>query len=139
MLDPRLQVIISAVDNASKIFKQIQGNVKQMQGDMQKYGKQMTATGKKMTTGLTLPIIGMGAVAVKSAADFDKSMTESIAIMKTTAKQEKEMEKVAREVAKSMATSHEEAARGYFYLASAGLGANEAIAAMPRRKREGRA
>lgn len=69
---------------------------------------------------------------VKSFADFDQALQESIAIMgDVDAAMREKLEERAREVARTMAVSHEEAARSYYYLASAGLSAAEALEAMP--------
>jgi TP901 family phage tail tape measure protein len=120
-----LQIIITAIDKASGVISKA-GN------DLAATGAKMKSVGKSMTMGLTLPLVGAGAASIKFAADFDDAMTKSLAIMNTTIEQEKEMERVAREVAKSTTFSHKEAAESYFYLASAGLDANQAIAAMPQ-------
>lgn len=120
-----LQVVISAVDKTKGVFGKI-GK------DMDTMGKKMTAVGKQMTLKVTAPIAALGAISVKTAADFDKAMTQSLAIMSATIEQEKEMKQVARDVAKSTTFSHKEAADAYFYLASAGLDATQSIAAMPK-------
>ena len=120
-----LSIIITAIDRASGIFKKAGSSLATT-------GAKMKSIGKGMTMGLTLPIVAMGAASVKMASTFDNSMTKSLAIMDATIEQEKEMEQVAREVAKSTAFSHSEAADAYFYLASAGLDANEAMASMPK-------
>ena len=119
-----LSIIITAIDKASATLNKMGNNFTQA-------GAKMKSVGKSMTMALTLPLLGVATVAVKSGADFDNAMTKSIAIMSATIEQEKEMENVARKVAKATAFSHTQAADAYFYLASAGLGANEAMAAMP--------
>ena len=44
-------------------------------------GKKLEGVGKKLTRSVTLPIVGLGIASVKAFSDFDKSMTESLAIM----------------------------------------------------------
>ena len=105
-----IKIIISAVDKASAQMKKI---------------------GRGMTLGLTLPLLGVAAASVKAGADFDNSMTKSLAIMKTTIEQQEEMARVARDTAKTTAFSHTQVADSYFYLASAGLDAAAAMAAIP--------
>lgn len=74
----------------------------------------------------------MSVASVKSWVQFEKSMTQSTAIMTgVTASLRKEMELTARSVATQTTTSAVEAADAYFYLASAGLSAKEAIGALP--------
>jgi TP901 family phage tail tape measure protein len=80
----------------------------------------------------TVAIGGIAAV-TKIAADFDSSMTQSLAIMGNVSDEMREkMEKAARDVAKTTTFSASEAADAYFYLASAGLDAQQAVAAMPQ-------
>lgn len=43
-------------------------------GKMQKIGGSITGVGKKLTAGLTLPLVGAGAVMVKVAGDFEAQM-----------------------------------------------------------------
>lgn len=74
--------------------------------------------------------VGAGLVA-KGAIDFQSAMKESLAIMNVTVEQEKEMEAAARKVGTTTAISATQAAQSFFFLASAGLDANQAIAAMP--------
>jgi len=78
----------------------------------------------------------LGAIAVKKTIDafasFDDALQKSIAIMGDVDEAMREkLANTAREVAKELGISHEEAARSYYYLASAGLSATEALKAMP--------
>jgi len=79
-----LQVIISAEDRASTVFKSVQRN-------LQNYGKQLTSLGNKMTKGLTLPIVGAGLAALKMGADFDRAMKPVQAIAKAAGATEDEL------------------------------------------------
>lgn len=74
---------------------------------------------------------------LKSAAgaflDFDAAMTESLAIMgDVSAGMRTEMAETAKYVAKTTTFSASEAAQSYYYLASAGLDAQQSIAALPQ-------
>jgi TP901 family phage tail tape measure protein len=96
-------------------------------------GKKISKAGKAMSVGMTLPIIAAGTAVFKWGADFERAMTESLAIMgKVAPAMQKEMETAAREVAVTTKFSAEEAAESYFFLASAGLDAEQAIAALPQ-------
>ena len=75
----------------------------------------------------------IGVASVKAFADFDAAMTQSLAIMgNVSSAMEADMSNAAREVAKTTTFSAEEAARAYFYLASAGLDAEQSVAALPQ-------
>lgn len=93
----------------------------------------LTAVGSFLTKGITLPVAALGGIGVKSFADFDAAMTESLAIMgDVTPKMRKMMDKAARDVAKSTIFSAKEAAEGFYYLISAGMDAEQSIAALPQ-------
>lgn len=81
-----------------------------------------------------LAALGVATIAsVKAFADFDAEMTKSLAIMGDVSDAlQDDMSDAAREVAKTTTFSANEAAEAYFFLASAGLSAAEAIEAMPR-------
>lgn len=97
------------------------------------FGQKATKAGSTLTKGVTLPLLAMGGAVVKFGADFEKSMTQSLAIMGDDAvKYRDQMELVARDVAKTTMVSATEAADSYFYLASAGMDAEQAMAALPQ-------
>ena len=109
---------------------------------MDKLGKSSLLAGGKLAT---FAKIGAGAVAgallgvakgvvdsVQAFADFDDKMTQSLAIMQTTTAQQEQMGRVAREVATQTAISATESAEAYFFLASAGLDAEQSIQALPQ-------
>lgn len=50
-------------------------------GDIQKAGDSIAGVGAKMTAAVTVPIVGAGVAAVKTAADFESSMSGVKAIM----------------------------------------------------------
>lgn len=77
--------------------------------------------------------IGAGmAKSVQAAAGFDEAMQESIAIMgDVDAAMREDLEQSARDVATSTTKSHEDAAESFYFLASAGMDAEQSIAAMP--------
>jgi len=97
-----------------------------------KIGKKLEAVGKKMTMTVTLPLLALGGAAVKMSADFDKSMTESLAIMDNVSPAMRaEMEKTAKQMSEESTFASKELARSYFYLASAGMGVAQSIKALP--------
>lgn len=78
-------------------------------------------------------VAGFAAISVKKFAEFDRAMTESVAIMTgVTAELRAEMEKTARAVARDFEPSAKQAAESFFFLASAGLDAKQSIAALPQ-------
>lgn len=94
-------------------------------------GQRLTSLGSRITMGVSAPIAGaLGAVA-KFGMDFDKAMTESLAIMdNVSTDMRKQMEETAFTVARTTKFSATEAAKAYYDLASAGLDANDSMKSM---------
>ena len=76
--------------------------------------------------------VGIGA-SVNEFAKFDGALNQSLAIMgDVSATMRGEMSDAAREVAKTTTFSAEQAAESFFFLASAGLNAEQSVAALPQ-------
>ncbi len=86
-------------------------------------------------TGVGAAVLGVGAVikgSVGAFASFDDKMNQSVAIMGDVSEAMRtDMSNAAREMAKTTRFSADEAAESYFFLASAGLDAEQSIAALP--------
>ena len=95
--------------------------------------KSMQRAGGAMTAGVTAPLAAMGAMSVTLAGNFDEAMQRSISVMGDVDGAMKEkLEATAREVANTTTHSASAAADSYYFLASAGLDAAEAMEAMPQ-------
>ena len=81
--------------------------------------------GAKLTAGLTVPIVGLGAAAVKSYGEIEALMKGLNAVMGSAAAAGSEFEKL-KEVAKLPGLGLEEAVRGSVSLQSAGFSADQA-------------
>lgn len=107
--------------NLEKVNSRLSGSVK-------KLGRATAAAGVAVAA---LAAVGIGA-GVKAFADFDAAMQQSLAIMGDVSDTLREdMTEAARDVAKETTFSAEQAAESYFFLASAGLSAEQSIAALP--------
>lgn len=112
------------------------------QAQMASLGKSSQLAGGKLATfakvGSVAVVGAMLGVAkgviesVKAFAEFDSKMTQSLAIMQTTTAQQEQMARVAREVATATAISATDSAEAYFFLASAGLDAEQSMSALPQ-------
>ncbi|GAB3669561.1 phage tail tape measure protein [Halopiger thermotolerans] len=114
-------------------LKGAQDDLDGLAGRAQRTGERLTSVGKSMTAGITAPLVAMGALSARAAANFDQAMQRSIAVMGDVDEaMRKRLEERAREVANTTTHSAEQAAQSYYYLASAGLDAQQAIEAMPQ-------
>ena len=109
---------------------------------MDKLGKSSLLAGGKLGT---FAKVGAGAVAgallaigkgvaesVQAFTSFEDKLTQSVAIMDTTVAQQERMAQVARDVAMETTISAEASAEAFFFLASAGLDAEQSIQALPQ-------
>jgi tape measure domain-containing protein len=87
--------------------------------------RNLEGIGQSMTQNLTLPILGIGAAAVKSFADFDKLERGLTAVMGTSEAAAAELEKL-KEAARAPGLGFQEAVRGSIRLQAVGLSADEA-------------
>ena len=130
---------IGDVEGILRLRDEFTGVLTRAQSQLQAAGQKMMAVGAGMsqiggalTRNVTLPLVAIGAVAIKTFSDFDAAMIQSQAIMGDLSDTMKnDMETTAREVAKSTTFSAKEAAESYFFLASAGLDAATSIKALP--------
>jgi TP901 family phage tail tape measure protein len=81
----------------------------------------------------TAAVAGIAIKSIQEFAKFDEKLNQSLAIMGDVSEAMRgEMSDAAREVAKSTTFSADQAAESFFFLASAGLDAEAAVAAMPQ-------
>lgn len=85
----------------------------------------------KVALGMTAAIGAFGISSVKSAAEFDTSMSQVAATMGKTTDQIKDLEDFAMQMGATTKFTASEAADGINILAMAGLEANEIMAALP--------
>lgn len=90
-------------------------------------GDSVTSAGKTLTTRLTVPLVGIGGAAVKTAADFDSSMSNVQAISGATSDEMSDLEKKAREMGASTKFSATEAGDAMGYMAMAGWKSGQMI------------
>jgi len=95
------------------------------------------AAGARTLTAALAPILGpiLGITGlmqlVRSGEEFNRKMRSSLAIMEATETQQKEMRRAAFEVGKTTRYAASEAAEAFYFLASAGLRAEQTIGALP--------
>ena len=122
-----LFVVLTA--NSTKLIT----GMKQAQASVATNSAAMLAGAKAMAAGVTGALAAIGAMSIIQFAKFDSAMTKSLAIMGDVSDgMRAEMESTARMLAKETTTSAAKAAEAYFFLASAGLSAEQSIAALGR-------
>jgi TP901 family phage tail tape measure protein len=128
----KLFVTVGAVtSDFSKAIKGVDAALKGTGEKAEELGRKMQSAGVPIAAAGTA-IVGMAALSVRSFAKFDAAMTNSTAIMGDLSESmKKDLVDAARNVATETTFSSTEAAKAFYYLASAGLNANQSIAALP--------
>ncbi len=103
---------------------------------VQSVGASMTSMGRRMALFVTAPIVGFGALSVRSFGQFDQAMTRSLSIMQGVTPQiRRQMEDVAKAISGRSITAPQDLAESYFFLASAGLSAEQSVGALGKVER----
>jgi len=99
--------------------------------EFSKIGKSMQSTGSTLTKRLTLPLVGFGALALRTAGNFEASMNRVAAISGATGSQLQQMTELARELGATTQFSASQAADAMSFLSMAGFDVNQTMTAMP--------
>ena len=85
--------------------------------DLKNLGDKISGVGTTLTKSVTTPIVGLGTVAVKTAADFDTAMSQVGAVSGATGKDLDALRDKAREMGSKTKFSASEAAEAMNYMA----------------------
>ncbi|MFG7941184.1 phage tail tape measure protein [Streptomyces cacaoi] len=110
---------------------QFRGRLSAAQGQMASAGQAATRTGTTLTTGVSLPLAGVAAAAIKTGGDFQASMNRVKAVSGATGSQFSEMEALAKEMGSTTQYSASEAADAMGYMAMAGMKSKDITQALP--------
>lgn len=91
------------------------------QAKLQSFSDGALRVGRTMTTRLTVPLVAAGAAAVKTASQFESSMSKITALVGVAENEVKAMEGTVRSMAVQFGKSGKEAADALFFITSAGL------------------
>jgi TP901 family phage tail tape measure protein len=109
----------------------LETSFKSLSARLNKFGDNMTRIGGVLSIGVTAPIALMGKAILGAAGDFEQGMNLVRAVSGATGSDFDALQAQARELGATTVFSAGQAADGMAFLARAGFGANEIIAAMP--------
>ena len=121
----------SGIKTAQSQLQTLTNSTSSMSSKFSAAGSVMTSVGSTLTKAVTLPIAGIAAASVKTAADFEASMSEVKAITGATGSDFTKLENQAKQLGSSTKFSASEAAEGMKYFGMAGYDTNQIMAAMP--------
>lgn len=124
----------TTLNNYRKSLDEVNKKLESEMADLEEYGKKIQESGEKiseagekiekaggnLTKKLTVPIAGVAAAAVKTAADFDSSMSNVQAISSASADDMEKLRDKAREMGEKTKFSATEAGDAMSYMAMAG-------------------
>lgn len=122
------------LNETERELKELQSQLVQTGKGMETFGNKMVAAGDKMTgvgrtlsTTVTLPIVALGAAAVKAEMDFSASMSKVEALSGATTAQMEMLRQKALDVASTSKFTGKEVADAFGYMALAGWKTNEML------------
>ena len=98
---------------------------------IQNVGQSVSKAGGTLTKSVTLPIVGIGAAAVATAAEFEKSMNRVRAVSGATGDDFDALRDQAAELGRTTAFTAGQAAEGMSFLAMAGFKTTDILESMP--------
>lgn len=118
-------------DQWNQSIKQVKADQKSLSGLVLRNSQQFKQMGRTMTVAGTA-VVGAVGLMVKAHATFDHAMNESLAIMGDISEAtRREMAQTALDMSTKSTFAAKELAEAYFFLASAGMDANQSIKALP--------
>lgn len=116
---------------AEKAAKEFGGvmtqSLKEAGEKMKEAGEKISDVGKDMTMKVTMPILGLGAAALKVGSDFEAGMSEVQAISGASAEDLQRLEEKAKEMGATTKFSATESAEALKYMAMAGWDAEKMV------------
>ncbi|MFQ8632151.1 MAG: phage tail tape measure protein [Intestinibacter bartlettii] len=94
-------------------------------------GSMLTSAGSTLTTHVTLPLVGIGTASVKTAADFESSMSNVQALSGATGSELQQLSDLAKEMGATTQFSASECADALGYMALAGWDTQQSMDALP--------
>ena len=117
----------SGIQSAQQQLKTFSDSSKSAGDRLIGLGTGMSALGSTLTKGVTLPLVGIGAAAVKTAADFEAAMSQVQALSGATSSELEALSNKAKEAGISTKFSATESANAFSYMALAGWNAQQML------------
>lgn len=131
----RVEAILSAVDSgftskfnqATKSVEKLQNQANKVSGVASKIGSATESIGKSLTTKLTLPLLAVGGLGLKTAANFEKGMSGVRAITGATGNDFTKLRNKALQLGESTSYSASEVTEAMTELSKSGWTTNDVL------------
>lgn len=127
----KLKSLESQLDQSKTKLQSVADGFEKAGNKMKSVGDKVTGAGKTLTAGVTAPIVALGGLSVKTAADFESAMSRVGAVSGATGEDFQKLEKLARDMGATTQFSASEAADGLNFMAMAGYDTEQMISSLP--------
>jgi len=117
-------VVFAGVDRLS-------GPLGKAEGRLARFGAKATDVGKRLTLGVTAPIVGFGALTIRTASQFEFGMNRVRALTGATAEEMALLEEQSKSLGRTTQFSATDSAEAQRLFAQAGFRTNEILSATP--------
>lgn len=134
----RIEMMINSVDFINRMKRmrsevgKFRAGINNMQRNFRKAGRNMSRVGKKLNRNVTLPVVAAGGAALKSAVDFESSMTRIQTLVGLTADKVNEMRQGVLSLSRESGRGPQELSQALFTVTSAGARGAEAMQILER-------
>jgi TP901 family phage tail tape measure protein len=128
-----IQIVVGAeykgkdLDRAAADIKKLQREALSSGQKLKEFGSKMSKVGKGLTAAVTLPLVAVGAAAVKMSVDFENSLAKIEGLVGIAGDEVREMGDAALAMSADFGKSGTEAADALFFITSAGLRGSDAM------------
>ena len=107
-----------------------QKGLKKVNKSLTRFGSSMKRVGSNLSTSVTAPLALAGGASLKMAVDFESSMTKIMTLVGATNEQMQQYSEGVAQISSTTAIAQKDLADGLFFITSAGLKGEEALAAL---------
>jgi TP901 family phage tail tape measure protein len=125
--ESQLKSVTAELERQTSPWRALETNLTNTGAKLQSVGRSMTSFGKNWSMKVTAPIVGMGALMLKTGMDFESSLSNVQAVSGATGDELALLEAKAREMGAQTSKSASEAADGLGYMALAGWDTQQMI------------
>lgn len=125
---PKLSRSVTRSNNAFKILQIRTAKIKR---NLKAVGSSFQSAGTKLTAGLTVPLLGLGVMAIKTTANFQAGMNKVQALTGATGGELDKLSEQARNLGSTTAFSANQATEAMAFFGQAGFNTNQILKATP--------
>jgi len=135
-VSPLMEKVAKSSDELGKAYKDLSlqagASFAKMEKSMDLYADKATKFGKSMSLKVSAPIAALGALTIKTAADFEKGMSDISTVIDTTVEDMKKMGNEVQDIAKRTPVALGDLTSALYDVRSAGISAADSMTVLER-------